>query len=149
MHGVSHSGFSVGQPGFRLERHGQPRRGAGDLDRDQRILQIAIPARMRQPDVTGPESLAQMEQNRDFPKAACLVSIRVQMPQPFRAPAKECQWQHRRRLRARDDRARRQQRFRHGRGTDVERPQHARGITPEPMISVTDMHQRIGGERVG
>ena len=25
MHGVSHSGFAVGQPGFRLERHAQPR----------------------------------------------------------------------------------------------------------------------------
>jgi hypothetical protein len=83
LRGVSHSGFAVGQPGFRLERHGQPRGDAGNLYRDQRFLQIAIPARMRQPDVTGSEGLAQMEQDRNLPVSACLISLRIQMPQPF------------------------------------------------------------------
>ena len=104
---------------------------------------------MRQPDITGTEGFAQKEQDRNLPESACIVSLRIQMPQPFRSPAKECQWQDRRRLRARDDPARRKQRLCHSRGADVQCLRHARRVTTEAVISVTDMHQRIGGKRVG
>ena len=89
-----------------------------------------------------------MEQNRDFPQTACIAAIRVQVPQPLRPPAQKRQRQDLRRLRARDDCARRQQRFRHGRGANVERPQHARCVAAEAMIPMSDMRQRVGGQGV-
>ena len=77
---IGQTRLAVGQPGFGLERHGQPRRVAGGLDRDQRVLQVAIPSRMRQPDITGTEGVAQMEQDRDLPYSVLIVSIQMAMP---------------------------------------------------------------------
>ena len=102
---------------------------------------------MRQPDITGTEGFAQMEQDRDLPYPVLIFAIQVAVP--LRGAAQKGQRPDVWCRRARDDRACRQQRLRHGRGTDVEYPQHARRITPEAMISVTDMRQRISGKRVG
>src|SRR3546814_4271623 len=59
---------ALGQPFAGSQRHGEPRGLLYRLWRDQKLLEVAIAARSRQPYVTGPEGVADVEQHRDFPK---------------------------------------------------------------------------------
>src|SRR3546814_7358876 len=59
---------ALGQPFAGSQRHGEPRGLLYRLWRDLKLLEVAIAARSRQPYVTGPEGVADVEQHRDFPK---------------------------------------------------------------------------------
>ena len=65
--GIGHAHLAIRQPGLRFERHGQPRSGASHRDRNQRVLQVPKSPRVREPDIAGPEGLAQVKQDGHFP----------------------------------------------------------------------------------
>lgn len=138
----------VGEPNIGFERHGQPRRGAGDLDRNQHLLQVAIPPGMGEPDVTSAKGFAQMEQDRDFPQAAPVI-LTAKVALPFRSVPQEGQGARGRHIRARNDLDGRQQGFGHGCSVDVDCSQHARRIAAEAMIPMDHMGQWVGGQGVG
>src|SRR3546814_5949658 len=51
---------------------------------DLKLLEVAIAARSRQPYVTGPEGVADVEQHRDFPKPVVAARLSAKMTMPFR-----------------------------------------------------------------
>src|SRR3546814_19590878 len=83
---------SLGQPFAGSQRHGEPRGLLYRLWRDQKLLEVAIAARSRQPYVTGPEGVADVEQHRDFPKpvVAARLSAKLTMRSEERRVGKEC-----------------------------------------------------------
>jgi hypothetical protein len=72
------------QPFLRPQWHSETR-ALRTPARDEKLLQVAIAPRSRQPDVPGPEGVAQMEQHRDFPKAVVAAGLCAKMTMPFRA----------------------------------------------------------------
>ena len=81
VQGVRHARLAVGEPGVGFKRHGKLRRGAGDLCGNQRLLQVAKPPGMGEPDIARTEGFAQMKQDRDFPQAApVILAAKVALP---------------------------------------------------------------------
>src|SRR3546814_3356570 len=70
---------ALGQPFAGSQRHGEPRGLLYRLWRDQKLLEVAIAARSRQPYVTGPEGVADVEQHRDFPKPVVAARLSAKM----------------------------------------------------------------------
>src|SRR5690554_4842128 len=70
---VGEACFPVSKPVLGFKWHGQSWSAACNLGWNQRLLEIAVPAGMREPDIAGAEGLAQVEQDGDLPKPVPIV----------------------------------------------------------------------------
>ena len=145
---VGHARLAIGKPGFRVERHRQPWRALYRLRRNQGLLQISVAPGMEEPDVTRPERLPQMKQHRNLPEPMAVTGGSVQMAVPFRAAPQKANWAGFGLFIVRDQRGRLQQGSCDTRRLDIENAQHARGIAPEPKITLANMGQWVCGHRV-
>src|SRR3954470_18192854 len=72
------------EPGVRVERHGEARAGPNGCHGREGRLNLAIASAVRQPDVAGPQGIAEFEQDRSFPELAIEAAIPPHAFQPFR-----------------------------------------------------------------
>ena len=144
-----HAGLAIGNPGFWLEGNRESGRGAGDRDWNESLLQVAVATRMRKPYIARTEGIAHVEQHRHLPEAVIAGGARIQTGSPFRARVQE---RHRSRRRAgpvADDGKGGDKRLCHRRAGHIQRPKHALRVAPQPAITLHDMGQGIGLDRIG
>ena len=131
---ICHACFAVGQPVCRIEWNGQSGRGSNLGHRHQGLLQISITPGMGKPYIARAKGLAQMEQDRHFPKPMIVGLLTLEMTVPFAATAQKDR-RSRCRLFTTNDKPRRSyQRLGYGGRKNVERPQHAWRIASKPII---------------
>src|SRR3954454_18480635 len=72
------------EPGVRVERHGEARAGPNGCYGSEGRLNLAISSAVCQPDVAGPQGIAEFEQDRCFPELAIEAAIPPHAFQPLR-----------------------------------------------------------------
>src|SRR3954467_13413588 len=72
------------EPGVRVERHGEARAGPNGCYRSEGRFDLAISSAVRQPDVSRPQGIAELEQDRCFPELTIEAAIPLHAFQPFR-----------------------------------------------------------------
>ena len=141
------TGFALGKPGLRFEGNRKPACSADCRNRHESLLQVAVAARVREPQIARAEGIAHVEQHCHLPEPIIACGTGIQAISPFRARAQESRRPPRGSVA--DDGKRGDKGLRHRRTSDIQRPKHARGVAPEPAIAVHDMGQGIGPELVG
>lgn len=145
---IGEPSLAISQSKLRIKGNGESgvRLCCGQWHQD--LLQIAIAARMIEPDVTGSESITQVKQDRHFPKTIVSLVLGSKMPVPFRIRPQESFGCRGRRSHFPDGFRCHHQRLSHRRRLEFQAPQHARRIAAEAMISLSDMGKRLIGQRI-
>jgi len=90
-----------------------------------------------------------MEQHGDFPKPMVIGGLRMKVLVPFGTAAQKGCWPNGLLSALCDKPSSFDQRFGDRCCLNIERPQHARRVAPEPMIALGDMGQGIGSHCTG
>ena len=144
---------ALGEPVVRTGRDRRAVVGISDGgSRQQRLSDVAVAARPRQPDVAGAERVPQVEQHRRLPKP--VIGLGAQQPAPLRIRPQEAV--RPRRAVAAQDADRFQQglgigrlgRLGRGRRLDVQRAQHSRRVAPEADVLQVFVAQGVVAQQV-